>query len=538
MTSNPQTTPEAKPEMKFPPSPSGLTGKGYASGLLMTGVVIVGSWMGMAAYIDYRLQDVEKHLAGNRETIVSQVKLETQKTQDALVLRVNETSSVLAKGILEITDNTNQGFKNTKEALTVYQQSINENQQSTATVLKQDIDAARQAVIEELSSSQQKISKSLAAQWDQVQTSQSQALETALIELKSTQDESTGKILSAVDSVGSEVKGAKSAINESLNSSMKSLQDLVKNGNINQREQFNQLLATVGGLNEQTAGTNETVGNQLQGLADQVAVLHQTMQDTQGSLDQVQAFMPEIRRTYEAQWSEWVKYSDENVGKLTTKISDIHGRINEMNKGLEANSETMMNALYVNSQGLEGTRVDLKSDLVMSRQETSAQLQDLSQSLQAISSELKTLQTQVSDPESSAIGFNNDESKKRVETLKTAMTEFSATLGGVRESLATSLLPGLEQLEQSSNDESVKESVQLLKKAVEEVEGLITTTEQQRNSIEASLLKGEAIALEDVTLNESSTQKRVHSAKAQVQTETVEQHPEHRTEHALGFRLY
>ena len=236
------------------------------------------------------------------------------------------------------------------------------------------------------------------------------------------------------------------------------------------------------------------------------------MQDTQGSLDQVQAFMPEIRRTYEAQWSEWVKYSDENVGKLTTKISDIHGRINEMNKGLEANSETMMNALYVNSQGLEGTRVDLKSDLVMSRQETSAQLQDLSQSLQAISSELKT--------------------------LKTAMTEFSATLGGVRESLATSLLPGLEQLEQSSNDESVKESVQLLKKAVEEVEGLITTTEQQRNSIEASLLKGEAIALEDVTLNESSTQKRVHSAKAQVQTETVEQHPEHRTEHALGFRLY
>ncbi|MDP8242988.1 MAG: hypothetical protein P9L94_02820 [Candidatus Hinthialibacter antarcticus] len=534
MTSNPQTTPEAKPETKSPPSPSGLTGKGYASGLLMTGVVIVGSWMGMAAYIDYRLQDVEKHLANNRETIVAQVKEETQNARDTLVLQTSKNSSILAQGILEITDNTNQGFKNTKEALTAYQSSMNESQQSTATALKQDIEAARQAVIEELSSSQQKISKSLVAQWDKTQTVQSQALETALGNLQSSQDKSTGKILAAVDTVGSEVKGAKSAINESLNSSMKSLQDLVKNGNINQREQFTQLLASLGGINEQTVGTNETIGNQLQGLAEQVSVLHQNMKTTQGSLDQVQAFMPEIRKTYETQWAEWVKYSDENVGQLASNISEIHGRINEMNKGLEAASDSMMNALYVNSQGLEGTRVDLKSDLVISHEETSAQLQDLSQSLQAISSELKTLQTKVNDPDNSAIGFNGDESKKHVETLKTAMSEFSKTLGGVRDNLTTALLPGLKQLEQSSNDESVKESVQLLKKAVDDVETLISTTEQQRNSIEASLQRGGAIALEDSALSESSTQ--VHSAENQ--TETIEQHPEHRTEHALGFRLY
>lgn len=530
MTSNPQMPSEAKPEIKSPSSPSGLTGKGYASGLLMTGVVIVGSWMGMAAYVDYRLQDVEKHLAGNREEIVAQVNEETQKTRDALVLRVNETSSVLAKGILEITETTNKGFEKTDKSLAAYKESLNQGQQSSAAALKKDIEASRQAIIEKISSSQQDLSKSLASQWNQAQDVQSQAFQTALNNIKTAQTDSTGKILGAVHQVGSEVKNTKSAIGESINSSMKSLQELVKNGNINQREQFDQLLTSLGGINEQTSGTSETIGNQLQGLADQVAVLHQNLKSSQGSLDEIQAFMPEIRKTYEAQLAEWRKQSDQSVSSLTTKISELHSQIDDMSEGLNTASETMMNALYINSQGLEGTRVDLKSDLVLSREETTAQLQDLSQSLQAISSDLKTLQSKVSD-ENTKIGLNPD-AQKHVETLKTAMTEFSNTLGGVRETLTTALLPGLEKLEQSSENANVQESVKLLKKAVEEVDVLITSTESQRNLMDSNQSKSGAIALDGATLNENSPPANPH------QTETVKEHPEHRTEQALGFRLY
>lgn len=534
MTSNPQMPSEAKPEIKSPSFPAGLTGKGYASGLLMTGVVIVGSWMGMAAYVDYRLQDVEKHLAGNREEIVAQVNQETQKTRDALVLRVNETSSVLAKGILEITETTNNGFENTKESLTAYQESLNQSQQSSAEALKKDIEASKQAVIETISSSQNDLSKSLASQWNRAQDVQSQTLQTALTDIKTTQTDSTGQILGAVHEVGSDVKNAKNAIGESINTSLESLQDLVKNGNLNQREQFDQLLTNLGGINEQTSGTSETIGNQLQGLADQVAVLHQNLKSSQGSLDEIQAFMPEIRKTYEAQLAEWRKQSDQSVSSLTTKITELHSQIDDMSNGLKTASETMMNALYVNSQGLEGTRVDLKSDLVLSREETSAQLQDLSQSLQAISSDLKTLQSKVSD-ENTKIGLNPN-AQKHTEALKTAMTEFSNTLGGVRETLTTALLPGLEKLEQSSENANVQESVQLLKKAVEEVDILISSTEQQRSSLELNKSKNGAIAMDDATLNENSPPAKPHSANDQ--TEAVKEHPEHRTEQALGFRLY
>ncbi len=532
MTDNPQLAPGASPEVKSPPSPGGLTGKGYASGLLMTGVVIVGSWMGMAAYVDYRLQDVEKHLANNREAIVSKVTTETQKARDAVVQQTSKNSSILAQGILEITENTNNGFKATQESLTSFQQSLSENQQSSTASLQDDIESARQAVIDELSSSQQKITKSLAAQWDKAQSSQSKTINTALNDLKTNQQESTGLILAAVDTVGSDVKSTKNVLTENLNSSMKSLQDLVKNGNINQREQFDQLLANIGGINEQTAGTNETIGNQLQGLADQVAVLHQNIKSTQGSLEEVQGFMPEIRKTYETQWAEWVKYTDNSVGTLSSTISKIHGRIDEVNQGLKTASESMMNALYANSQGLEGTRVDLKSDLVISREETSAQLQDLSQSLQAISSELKTLQTKVNDPENSTLGMSPASSQEDAETFKTAMNELKESLGGVHKTLAKSLLPGLKQLEESTNDQAVKKSIELLKEAVTEVETLISVTEKRSESGQ----EGGELTFEGSALDGQSSTTVVHSANSQ--TNSIKQHPEHRSEHALGFRLY
>lgn len=540
MSSNPQPTPDStKPdsgiEMKSSPPQSGLTGKGYASGLLMTGVVIVGSWMGMAAYVDYRLQGVEQQFHESQKEIVTQVNEGSNSLESQLIKRVNETSSVLAQGILDIGEKADKGFEETQNKLASTATELKKDQAQTANQIKTYLSEAQDAVVKQFVSSQQSLQKSLEATFSESQSQQSESLQTAIAHLQKSDANRSGEILSAVKTVSDDVQSARSSLNDTLNSSLKSLTELVNNVNINQREEFKQLAAGLGGLSEQTDGKTSTLENQLQGLATQAASLFDTMKTLQGGMDEIQAVVPQIRGAYEAQWTKWSKQSEQTIQTLTDQLTAVSGKLNELDNNLDSTAESVMNAVFLGQEGLEGTRIELKSDLVTTREQTAAKLNDLSESLQTISTDLKSLHSDI-DAKQAAAAQPQETSRIPVEAMKTVMAEFNKTLSGVKDALSNALLPNLERMTQDSTDGAAAETVGILKEAVGAVETLIGETGEHMKALDAPLEQSDSVA--DASPPATDSQDASMKSESETANKSPTQHPEHRSEDFLGFRLY
>ncbi|MBI1387070.1 MAG: hypothetical protein GC154_01305 [bacterium] len=512
MTSNPEINQETRDQMKQSPQPQGLTGRGYASGLLMTGVVIVGSWMGMAAYVDYRLQGMEDQLSGNTQTIVSHVDDNQKQLEGNLIKRVNDTSSVLAKGLLEMTETTGQRFDATMEKLASYQDSVNQSQQSLAQSIKTDLSDSQNAVLQKIASENKNLAAQLAQHIDQNQSQQSESLQSALAKLDTNQSKYSKEILTSVKEVGNNVTQTRSVLSDAVTSSMKSLQELVSSDSATSREEFKQLAGALNGFQSQEQGGSETILSQLKGMATQIDSLHQNVSAARGSMEDIQNTMPQFREAYDAQWKQMQTRTDEMTAQLTQQISQLQKSLALINQSLKEASESVLNAVYVNTQGLEGTRAEIKSDLALSHDETSEQLQNLTATIQSFSTVLQGL-----SPDSSDLGMSS------AINIQSSLDQFSSTLRQTQTMIAEAILPQLKVMQSQSPDAAPS-----LEKAVSQIETMINDAQNQIDRVSPASSGSVAI---NSTPSASSQEGNAPPASPSPD-------PEQRTPQALGFSLY
>lgn len=382
---------------KNAPTVKGLeNGNGTRSvaGLVVAGLVTVaGSWIGMAAYMDYRLQSLEDRLINEtKQQVVSiadttRTTFNTQLTQvnDGLAGKIENTASTLARGIIDI--------KQTQTKMA--------NEILTGNVVAEqigDLKAQIQSFITEKQGSLQNEVAQLAAKIENGNQTVSQALEVHSNANRSSDE----ALLTALQNLGTNLGEVNTGLLARMDTNAKSLEDLVKNTNEN---------------------NVQLLYKELSALAEKVTSLNTEFSNSQTALRELNASVPEWQKSSQEQLAQLTESNQSVTQDLQSQMGELQTKFNEMDQQITSANESLMRALYVTSEGMEGAKIEIKSELENSKQVTSTEIHNLVQNLQDVSKQIESIKqnisTQTTGSQSSALPFpKTPEFEKLVSSLQ------------------------------------------------------------------------------------------------------------------------
>lgn len=351
-----QLNSQVTPNSPNPTSPDMENGARSSTGLVVAGLVtIVGSWIGMAAYLDYRLNEVEQ----NQQKVVSAVdsarstlneQIQTLAEQNRAALsdqlygvsqnlseKIKDTSGVLAKGILDLTQKEDDHFAAAMGLL-------NENKTHLAGALEAQ------------------------------QTTQS-------------------SILSAIQNLDQHLASAHTALQERIDATAGSLQELVQQSDQNTLTQLNELASSLSENAKQILTETQQFSSELTALARQVTDLESNVHSSQQILKTMNENLPAWQDASAQQITAAQTAALTTQDNLRKDLENLQQKINEISLRLDSTADSMMKALYLTSEGLEGARIELKTEFENTRNETAAEIQNLVQSVRGITETLEKLKT-------------------------------------------------------------------------------------------------------------------------------------------------
>ncbi len=401
------------PEKNGAPPVNGLesgNGTRSAAGLVVAGLVtVVGSWIGMAAYMDYRLQGMEERFTNETKQQVTSVADTTRTTLNSQISqfsngihsKIDDTSSILAKGLLDLN------------------QKQEENQSATLAAIEQNGKVVTDQFRELEKTSHNEIATLLQTQQESIQNGLTQL--TALVEagnreiaqnadtIQRANRTSSEAVLAAVTNLDNNLAEMNSGIRAHIDTNARSLEDLVKQSNETNGKQLAELASNMTSV---ATGANEgsmKLSAEMTALAQRISMMKNEIATSQSTVRELSASIPEWQKANQEQLKTLSDASSSITQQMKTQVAEIQDKIKEMGQRIDSTSESLLRALYMTSEGMEGTKIEIKSQLENSKQETAAEIRNLAQSLQGVSTQIENLQknvtSQTTGSQSSALPF-------------------------------------------------------------------------------------------------------------------------------------
>ncbi|MBN2329644.1 MAG: hypothetical protein JXR73_21060 [Candidatus Omnitrophica bacterium] len=381
-----------------------------AAGLVVAGLVtVVGSWIGMAAYMDYRLQGMEDRIATETKQQVVSVVDASRTTlgaqintfSDGITTKINDTSSVLAKGLLDLTEKQESRHQKTMEA-------IDQNDANLSLAMNDLKSTALDEIRTSLKSQQESIQNDITQLTAKVEAGNqdiSQAVQTISRSTRSSND----AVLAAVQNMKNNLAEMNTGLLAHMDANAQSLQDLI---NLSNQQRSQELVDLAAQFNLAAEGSNEgakILSEQLAVLAQRVTTLSDEMVESQNAVQELSVQVPDWKNASQKQILQISETAQSIQKSLSDQVDGLQNKMSEMDKRLNSTSETLMRALYLTSEGMEGTKVEIKSHLENSKQETSAEIRNLVQGLSDVSRQIEMLKenvtTKTAGSQSSSLPF-------------------------------------------------------------------------------------------------------------------------------------
>lgn len=404
------------PEKNGAPPSNGLengNGKRSATGLVIAGLVtVVGSWIGMAAYMDYRLQGMEERIATETK---QQVVTEADTTRGALDARlkqltstmdtkINDTSSVLAKGLLNLTEKSDgyhtELMSSLTDGKTQLAKQMEEANQQSVTSLSNILNSLQKDVTQNVTSIQDQVTQ-LTTKVDTGNQQITQNIQT----MGQTARESSEAVLAAAKNMENNLTEMNTGLITRMDSQTKSMEDLIKLSNSTAADKLSELAASMNAITSGSSNDSQKISADLAALAQQVTVLRNEIGASQGDVRALSASIPEWQKNSQQQL-QTINDSAKSIGtNMQSHVDGLLSKIHDMNQQIDKTSESLMRALYITSEGMEGAKVELKSELESNKKATAQQIHELSQSMRDISQKLEGFKPQEGSQAASQSSF-------------------------------------------------------------------------------------------------------------------------------------
>ncbi len=407
-----------------------------STSLVVAGLVtIVGSWVGMAAYVDYRLDGLQKDLSQENQRVIStEAKsitstLENNKSiisrnissigetittrQNELESTFKEKAAVLAQGILDLTDKEKERFDQVISTVNG-NKSLLENQSSEiASAVKTTKDLS-----DAITGHQEKTAQEL----------------TKIISSVDKTGKTTSSLASSLSNLNQNVDEVKTSILSKIEASSNTIKDLIELAGSNQTEKLADLASTLNTYHTSVKNDAGKLSSELTSLNKDVNAFKSDVTTTKTSVQNLNELLPQWRKSNEEQLQVIEKSANTLEKHVNKSLNSLQTQFGDFARKIDSTNSSLMKALYVTSEGLEGTKVELKSEVAGIKEETGQKLNKLTDSVQAISNSIKSLKGgQVSIKET-----------PEIKSLSSGIKTLSDKLSSARENL-------IQQFEEARN---------------------------------------------------------------------------------------
>ena len=150
-----------------------------------------------------------------------------------------------------------------------------------------------------------------------------------------------------------------------INASTQSLEKLVKLSDQNRSQALSELASSVEDIVNQSSNDSKKLSTELTALAKHVSSMKNDLSTSQTAIEELNHLVPGWRKTGEQQFAALQESANRLNEKTQQNMNLIETKIANLNKALDESAETLMKALYVSTQGLEETKVELKSEMAV-----------------------------------------------------------------------------------------------------------------------------------------------------------------------------
>ncbi len=452
-------------------------------GLVVTGIVaVVGSWFGMAVYMNHRISDLESGLTNGNSKVISSIddkykglSSELNGIEVRISNNVQETSSVLAKGLLDLTENGEKRH----DALT-----------------------------------------------SAIQTSQKQ-LESAFTQSQEKQIETVSNILTAM---GEAQSSNSQQVIQSIKDTKQSLQGIVQNGLQNQNDKLSALANSIEQIPANEKEKSKIIHAQLTALSNRIQEFRNELSDSQESINKLNNALPQWKDSTKENYTELKKTLASYEDKFVNQMKTVQEKIVHIQHNMEQSTENLLKTLYLTSEGLEGTKFELKSEVETMKQSAKQDFDQLNKSIHSITNSLKEIKSDLSEKAVDTTSLQSGEINDVIDSVQ-AFSDRSLTIHTTLQSHIDEIKAWLDKDSGTPLDRT------FFKKMVEDYQGYLDNNNKQIANLMNSILEIHKSILEEGETGETVEQSKTTPEPVDEEQKTA-MHPEERTESEVGVSLY
>lgn len=311
-------------------SPPQVTQAKMPKGLIATGLVaIVGSWFGMAVYMNHRITDLENGLRSQNNKVISSIDVNTE----TLTKKFDSSSSVFAQALIDISDK---------------QEKRHTDLQSVIQLSHKELEAA-------LSHQQQK---------------QTDTISTVLSAYNESQSTTSQTVLTAI-------QDTKTA-----------LEAFVQTGMQNQNQQLSEIASAVNRIPVDDGEKTKMIHAQLTAMSERIQEFQQQLVDSKASIDELNHSIPNLQTSVSQEMSGLSARISEYETQLIQHLQMVQEQVSTVQQNMDHSSENLLKTLYMTTEGLEGTKYELKSEVETMKQSAKQDFEKLNESINSISTSL------------------------------------------------------------------------------------------------------------------------------------------------------
>lgn len=510
------------------PSTRNKTGIGIVGGLVLSGVVI-GSCAALAVYVDYRLNSVERLIGQQTQEVSGTLDSHTASLRTEIGdgrKEFKEHASILAKGIVDLTEQERTHHTNLLEQVIGFEGIIDEKQKEINAVL-----VAHQEI------GQQQL-QTLFDDYTSGLAEQNNSIVSALTQVQSGQIHLQDEVSAAVRGMDGRLEETRQSIVRAVNVSKESLAELIQLADQSQQGRLAELASEFAGLADDESSESLAMKSDIQRLAVQIDNLKKNVESAESAAHELKSMIPSMRDENDAlleATSEALqaRMSDLVREQFALQVNALNERIEGLYASLDQTSQSLLKAMFMTNENMDDIRIEVKSGLTMGRQETADQLHSLARTVLSISEELQRL-TVAADRQAASALESSSVCPAQMELYQNAIHGLVGKMTSLRtlldEHVNAALLEGQPLADSPSDD------LPPLSRVMRQVEQLAGEIDEQLAELSRDIrLLSHASVDKEAASTEEETAPTVDSAQETASAQA--RNPEKRGEE-LGVALY
>ncbi|RJP20327.1 MAG: hypothetical protein C4527_25210 [Candidatus Omnitrophota bacterium] len=493
------------------------------TGLVVTGLVaIVGSWIGMAAFVDYRLDGVEKQIKSDTNEVVTTLdknfSKELTSLQKDLTGKVTDTSSVLAKGILDLTTNEEQRYQQMLKAINDNGALIESNRTELASAVSREIKESEKQIASLVTQAQhettEEVNKAIAAAVEK-QEVQNQAITNALSGIDEKAAETGREILTTVKTFDQNLTNVNSNLFSQIEHSVNSLQELIQLSNQSRSEELTQMAAKVDGIVNGVQTESNQLSSELNTLANQINTMQNEISASQTAVQELNNLVPGWRKTSEEQLAAIKVTADSLDRRIEENLSALHNKIVDLGVAVDNTANSLMKSLHTATEGLEDTKIELKSNLAKSKEDTTTELQSLVKTIENVANSIESLKKTASENASVSRLFHDNQD---VENIKGQIGDISSKMETLHTQISSQITEAKAHAQKMIENAQEEEYGRDMNEVVRQFSNVTDSAQNQLSSLRKGIesLSKVIMALQDNVSTTESGSTEISEAPAQI----------------------